>query len=92
MTYPNNSNLEGFSITKSYFFNGTNFNYQKIRMDCYLKSIDYDIQYIVMHGDMIPIKKVDDRFVDKTYEDFGEKDKIMISKNSKAKNYLIHWI
>ena len=40
-----------------------------------------------MHGDMILMKKVDDRFVEKTYEDFDERDKIMISKNAKAKNY-----
>ena len=68
MTYPNNSNLEGFSVTKPPFFNGTDFDYWKTRMNCQLKSIDYDLQYIVMHGDMIPIKKVDDRFVEKTHE------------------------
>ena len=58
-------------------------------MDCYLKSINYNIRYIVMHGDMIPKKNVDDRFVEKTHEDFDERDKIMIFKNIKAKNYLI---
>ena len=89
MTYPNNSNLDGFSVTKPHFFNGINFNYKKTKIDCYLKSIDYDIWYIIMHCDMIPVKKVDDRFVGKTHEDFDERDKIMISKNAKAKNYLI---
>ena len=58
-------------------------------MDCYLKSIDYDIWYIAMHSDTIPRKKVDDRFVEKTHEDLDDKDKIMISKNAKAKNYYI---
>ena len=43
-----------------------------------------------MHDDMIPMKNVDDRFVEKTHEDLHEKDKIMISKNVKAKNYLIY--
>ena len=28
-----------------------------------------------MHGDMIPMKKVDDKFVEKTHEDFDEKEK-----------------
>ena len=42
-----------------------------------------------MHGDIIPWKKIDDRFVEKTHEDLDDKDKIMISKNAKAKNYLI---
>ena len=88
MAYSNNSNLEGFSITKSSFSNGTNFNYWQTRMDYYLKSIDYNIWYIIMYGDMIHMKKIDDRFVEKTHEDFDEKDKIMTSKNAKAKNYL----
>ena len=34
------------------------------------------------------IKRIDDRFVEKTHEDFDERDKIMISKNAKAKNRL----
>ena len=58
-------------------------------MDYYLRSINYDIWYIVMHGDIIPMKKVDDRFVKKVHEELDEKDKITISKNAKAKNYLI---
>ena len=45
------------------FLNGTDFNYWKTRVDCYLKSIDYDIWYIVMHGGIIPKKKVDDIFI-----------------------------
>ena len=44
-------------------------------MDCYLKSSDYDIWYIVMHGDIIPMKKVDDRFIKKTHDDFDEREK-----------------
>ena len=59
-------------------------------MDCYLKSINYDIWYIVMHGDIIPRKKIDDGFVEKVHEELDEKDKIMISKSAKAKNYLIY--
>ena len=42
-----------------------------------------------MHGDMIPRRKVDDRFVEKSHEDLDDRDKIMISKNTKTKNYLI---
>ena len=56
-------------------------------MNCYLKSIDYDLWY--MHDDIIPMKKFDDRLAQKTQEDFDEKDKIMISMNSKAKNDLM---
>ena len=94
MAHPQNSNLEGFSTTKPPFFNGTDFNYWKTnycktRIDCYLKSIDYDIWYIDMHGDIIPRKKVDDRFFDKVHEELDEKDKIMLTKNAKVKNFLI---
>ena len=58
-------------------------------MDCYLKSVDYDIWYIVMHGDIILKKKVDDIFVAKVYEEFDDKDKIILSKKVKAKKFLI---
>ena len=83
MTFPQNSHLEGLSSTKPPFFNGTYFNYWKTRMDCYLKSIDYDIWYIVMHGDIIPSKKVDNVYVDKVHEELDDKDKVMLSKNAK---------
>ena len=57
MAYPINFQTEGFSVLKLSFFNGSDFNYWKSKMDCFLKSIDYDIWHIVMHGDMIPKKK-----------------------------------
>ena len=91
MAFPKNSNLEGFSTTKGPFFNGTDFNYWKIRMDCYLKSVDYDIWYIVMHGDIIPRKTVGDTYVDKVHEELDDRDKIMLSKNAKAKFFFNLW-
>ena len=84
-----NSQNEGFSVTKPPFFNGTDFNYWKSRMECYLLSMDYDLWYIVMNGPIIPKKREGDTWVAKTHEDLDEKDKIVISKNAKAKNYLI---
>ena len=48
--------------------------------------MDYDLWYIIMHGNIIPTKKVDDVVV-KTHKDLNKKIKIMISKNDKAKNY-----
>ena len=35
------------------------------------------------------MKKVDDRFVDKVHQELDEKHKTMLSKNAKAKNFLI---
>ena len=89
MAFPKNSKFEGFSTIKPLFFNGTDFNYWKTHMECYLKFIDYDIWYIVMHGDIIPKKKIDDIFVAKVHEELDVKDKIILSKNTKAKNFLI---
>ena len=58
-------------------------------MDYFLKSIDYDIWYIIMHGDMIPKKKkVDNVLVEKSYEDLDDGDKILLSKNARAKHYV----
>ena len=42
-----------------------------------------------MHGDFIPRKKICDIFVDKMHEELDDKDKIMLSKNAKAKFFLI---
>ena len=42
-----------------------------------------------MHGDILPKKKVDDTFIAKVHEELDDKDKIILSKNAKAKNFLI---
>ena len=42
-----------------------------------------------MHEDIIPKKKVDDIFTAKVHEKLDDKDKIIFSKNAKAKNFLI---
>ena len=89
MTYPIDFQNEGFSVVKPPFSNGIGFNYWKTRMNCFVKSIDYDLWYIVMNRDIIPKKKVEDRWVVKTQDDFDDRDKIMISKNTRAKYYLI---
>ena len=41
-----------------------------------------------MIGDIIPKKKVEDIWVLKTYEDFYDRDKILIFKNARVKHYL----
>ena len=89
MAYPTNFQNKGFSVLKQLFFNGIDFNYWKFRIDCFLKSIDYDIWYIVINGDIIPKKKVKDRWVLKTREDFDDKDKMLISKTARTKHYFI---
>ena len=57
-------------------------------MDCFLKSINYDIRYIVMNSDILPKKKEEDIWSLKTHEEFDEKDKVLISKNARVKHYL----
>ena len=42
-----------------------------------------------MHCDITPRKKVGDTFVDKGHEELDDKNKVMLSKNAKAKHYLI---
>ena len=56
------------------------FNNWKSRMECYLKFVDYDIWYIVMHGDIIPKKIVDDIFVAKVHEELDDKDNHFVQK------------
>ena len=87
MAYPQNSNLEWFSTTKSPFFNGMGFNNWKTHMDCYLKSVDYYIQYIVMHGDIIPRKKIGDIFVDEVHEELDVKTRSCCLKILRLKTF-----
>ena len=42
-----------------------------------------------MYGDIIPKKKVDDIFTAKVYKELDDKDKIILSKNAKTKNFFI---
>ena len=42
-----------------------------------------------MHRDIIPKKKMDDIFVAKVHEELYDKDKIILSKNAKAKSFLM---
>ena len=44
-------------------------------MDYFLKFIDYYIWYIVMNGDIIPKKKIEDIWVLKTRKDFDDEIK-----------------
>ena len=76
MAYLQNFQNEGFSVSKPPVFNGTDFNYWKSRIDYFLKSIDYDIWDIVMNGDIMPKKKVENIWVLKILENFDDKDKI----------------
>ena len=41
-----------------------------------------------MNEDIMPKKKVENRWVLKTHEDFDDRAKILISKNTRAKHYL----
>ena len=52
----NISFVEGQSIYKPPFFDGTNYNYWKCRMQIYIKSIDLDLWDIVVNG-YTPTKK-----------------------------------
>ena len=88
MVYPTNFQNEEFFVVKLPFFNSIDFSYWKTMMDCYLKSLDYGLWYIVMNGYIILKKKIKDRWIVKTHDDFDDRDKIIISKNARAKHYL----
>ena len=52
----NNNIVEGQSIYRPPFFDGTNYNYWKCRMQIYLKSIGFNLRNIVING-YTPSKK-----------------------------------
>jgi len=45
-----NSNSEGFASNIAPLFNGTNYQYWKVRMQIYLRSLGYDVWTVVVNG------------------------------------------
>ena len=82
MTSPNHFSFqyEGLSPSKPPFFNGSDFNYWRSRMDRYLRSLDFDLWYIITKGPFVFRKKVGDKFVDKEIDEYDVNDKIAFQR------------
>lgn len=87
-TFNPTSHVEGLSISRPPFFNGSDYSYWKTRMNIFLQSIDYDLWYIVLEGPFVPTKIVDGISHPKEPKEYNEDDKKKLSLNAKAINML----
>nr|CAD1838597.1 unnamed protein product [Ananas comosus var. bracteatus] len=71
--------IEGQSIARSPFFNGSNYTYWKVRMQIFLQSLDFDLWDIVENGYIKPTT---------TTSTWKAEDKGKFNLNSKAMNAL----
>ena len=78
-SYPNNSIIESQSINRSSFFNDNNYNYWRYKIVIYFKSINLNLQNIVVNG-YIPSKK--------NYKEWNENKKKFATLDAKRLNIL----
>jgi len=58
--------VEGTSINKSPMFSGVNYQFWKVRMKIFIKSIDCGILNVIVNGPFIPMTIVGDVTVEKS--------------------------
>jgi hypothetical protein len=86
-------NLEGYSTNRPPLFDGTNYNYWKIRMTIFIQSIDCNVWEVIEFGPykLTKVIKIDgksDQIIPKLREEYDENDKRKLSLNARAKNIL----
>ena len=79
MAYVNNNIAEGQNINRPPFFDGLNYNYWKVRMVIYLKSINFELWDIVINGYTS---------YNTSYKDWSEEEKKLAQLDAKGLNIL----
>ena len=79
MAYNNNNITESQSINRPPFFDGLNYNYWKVRMVIYLKSINFELWDIVIN---------DYTIYNTSYKDWSEEEKKLAQLDAKELNIL----
>ena len=82
----NSTIMEGQSISRPPYFDGTNYTYWKERMKIFIQSIDYKLWLVIKNGPTMPKKMVDGKEVEKREEEFSDEDMKKMEQNAKAKN------
>ena len=81
--------MEGHSIVRPPFFNGSNYSYWKTRMSVWIQGSDYDVWEVICNGPHIPTRpSTDDKEIvtpiPKEPKEFNETDKKNMQLNAKA--------
>ncbi|VFR01020.1 unnamed protein product [Cuscuta campestris] len=79
---------KGQSTSLPPLFDGTNYSYWKERMRIYIRSTNFQLWLVIKNGEEIPMKKVDDKLIPKTEDEFDAEDIKKIENYAKAINML----
>ncbi|VFQ99213.1 unnamed protein product [Cuscuta campestris] len=79
---------EGQSTSRPPLFDGTNYSYWKERLRIYIRSTNFQLWLVIKNGEEIPMKKVDDKLIPKTEDEFDVEDIKKIENYAKAINML----
>ncbi|VFQ72031.1 unnamed protein product [Cuscuta campestris] len=79
---------EGQSTTRPPLFDGTNYTYLKERMRIYIRSTNLQLWLVIKNGEEVPMKKVGDKLIPKTEDEFDTEDIKKVENYAKAINML----
>ncbi|VFQ70666.1 unnamed protein product [Cuscuta campestris] len=79
---------EGQSTSRPPLFDGTNYTYWKERMRIYIRSTNFQLWLVIKNGEETPMKKVDEKLVPKTEDEFDAEDIKKVENYAKAINML----
>ncbi|VFQ81436.1 unnamed protein product [Cuscuta campestris] len=79
---------EGQSTSRPPLFDGTNYTYWKERMRIYIRSTNFQLWLVIKNGEETPMKKVDEKLVPKTEDEFDAEDIKEVENYAKAINML----
>ncbi|VFQ77711.1 unnamed protein product [Cuscuta campestris] len=79
---------EGQSTSRPPLFDGTNYSYWKERMRIYIRSTNFQLWLAIKNGEETPMKKVGEKLVPKTEDEFDAEDIKKVENYAKAINML----
>ncbi|VFQ98063.1 unnamed protein product [Cuscuta campestris] len=79
---------EDQSTSRPPLFDGTNYTYWKKRMRIYIRSTNFQLWLVIKNGEETPMKKVIEKLVPKTEDEFDAEDIKKVENYAKAINML----
>ncbi|VFQ93899.1 unnamed protein product [Cuscuta campestris] len=79
---------EGQSTSRHPLFDGTNYTYWKERMRIYIRSTKFQLWLVIKNGEETSMKKVDEKLIPKTEDEFDAEDIKKVENCAKAINML----
>ncbi|VFQ89717.1 unnamed protein product [Cuscuta campestris] len=79
---------EGHSTTRPPLFDGTNYTYWKERMRIYIRSTNFQLWLVIKNGEEVPMKKIEDKLIPKTEDEFDAEDIKKVENYAKEINIL----